>query len=171
VSGRSAVRADSFWEQVNAALDARRDPLEDPRVQQLLTERPERFAQLAAMRSGLARVARTGRRRVLLRTLAAAVVLIVAVPLGPRVTRQAKGTQTTTAAIATPDTGREHAAALEAPVAALQVLAFRAEVTVEGPQGRRTTTFDGRRARLHSEACSERQDVPFFVATTSVALP
>ena len=162
---------DPFWGAVDAALDARRDPLEDPRVQQLLAERPERLAQLAALRSDLAQVARAGRRRVALRAAAAALVLAVAIPLALRVTHQGAGTQDAAAAIATADARTEHASALEASVEPLQVLAFRAEVTVEGPQGRRTTTFDGRRASLQSEARSQDQDVPYFVATTHVALP
>jgi hypothetical protein len=38
-----------FWERVNAALDARRDPLEDARVQQLLEREPELLDELATL--------------------------------------------------------------------------------------------------------------------------
>jgi hypothetical protein len=38
-----------FWERVNAALDARRDPLEDARVQQLLEREPELLDELVAL--------------------------------------------------------------------------------------------------------------------------
>lgn len=165
---------DPFWEAVDAALDARRDPLEDARVQQLLAERPEQLAQLAALRSGLDRVTRAGRRRVLRRTLAAALVLAVAIPLGLRVTRPVAGVADEVAPITTADAETEPPAASGIHPLPLQVLAFRAEVTVDGPGGRRTRVsrgLDGHGATVHAQACSEGGGGPLFVATVSVALP
>jgi hypothetical protein len=40
------MNADAFWERVNAALDERRDPLEDPLVQRELEGSPDRFGEL-----------------------------------------------------------------------------------------------------------------------------
>jgi hypothetical protein len=169
VSGR-----DPFWERVHAALDAHADPLDDAEVQRLLAQQPERLAELAALRSGLAQVTRAGRRRVQLRALAAALVLLVAVPLGLRATRQATGTRGAVAPITAAGAGMGPPAVPAIHAAPLQVLAFRAEVTVEGPRGRRTRVFedlDGRGSTVRTEAGPGAEDVPLFVATVSVALP
>jgi hypothetical protein len=47
------MSSDTFWEAVQGALDAGRDPLEDATVQAALLERPERLAELEALASGL----------------------------------------------------------------------------------------------------------------------
>jgi len=48
-SGHTDSSRNEFWERVNAALDARRDPLEDARVQQLLEREPDLLDELAAL--------------------------------------------------------------------------------------------------------------------------
>jgi hypothetical protein len=165
---------DPFWEQVHAALDARRDPLEDPRVQQLLAERPERLTDLAAVRSGLARVARAGRRRARRRvaTAAAAVALLaVGFAAALRATHPSSSASEAGSPEVVADVGMEPVTVPPIACTPLQVLAFRAEVTVEGPRGRRTSAFDGRQATVRSEARSGRPGALVLVATASVALP
>lgn len=48
-SSHTELSRNEFWERVNAALDARRDPLEDARVQQLLEREPELLDELATL--------------------------------------------------------------------------------------------------------------------------
>jgi hypothetical protein len=50
-----------FWARVNAALDARRDPLEDARVQQLLEREPELLDEFAALQRTLGATADAAR--------------------------------------------------------------------------------------------------------------
>jgi hypothetical protein len=78
---------DAFWGRVNAALDERRDPLEDPQVQRELEGSPERFGELellvhAAGALGQARpLARRGRAAKALLVPGAAAALALALPL------------------------------------------------------------------------------------------
>jgi hypothetical protein len=48
-SNHNELSRNEFWERVNAAFDAQRDPLEDARVQQLLEREPELLEELAAL--------------------------------------------------------------------------------------------------------------------------
>lgn len=79
--------ADALWVAVHAALDARRDPLDDPSVVAALTAAPERLAEVAALRAALCAlpVADRGPRRRLRPMLlaTAAAVLFLAVGLWP----------------------------------------------------------------------------------------
>lgn len=45
---------DAFWDRVNAALDARADPLNDPQVARALELEPERLGELLRLESALA---------------------------------------------------------------------------------------------------------------------
>lgn len=45
-----------FWERVNAVLDQRNDPFEDPDLQSYLMENPEEIEELTALCSGLDRL-------------------------------------------------------------------------------------------------------------------
>lgn len=45
---------DAFWDRVNAALDARADPLDDPQVARALELGPERLGELLRLESALA---------------------------------------------------------------------------------------------------------------------
>jgi hypothetical protein len=78
---------DAFWERVNAALDERRDPLEDPQIQRELDASPERLDELelllrTAGALGQARpLARRGRVAKALLVAGAAAVLALALHL------------------------------------------------------------------------------------------
>jgi hypothetical protein len=75
-------RSDALWPAVHEALDARRDPLDDPRVVAALEAAPERLAEVAALRAGLRALpadSKGPRRHALpLAPLAAAALLIAA---------------------------------------------------------------------------------------------
>ena len=72
---------EEYWTRVQAALDARRDPLEDEAVQRWLLEHPHDVDELAQLRASLHRVERVpsprSRRRVAVLTVAAAGITVV----------------------------------------------------------------------------------------------
>jgi hypothetical protein len=170
-----------FWVQVQGALDARRDPLELPEVQRALAEDPALLDELAALRSGLTLLARTRRRRV--RSFAAAGALVAGV-LGfaawraaqdePRAHEPTVASDSIAAAVA-PAQATE--AADETPPvspAGSRVIAFRAEVTVEGPRGRVTRTTgsegsDGSEVRAIASASRPSDSGAPFDVRASVA--
>jgi hypothetical protein len=196
MSGRSASRKEAFWEQVNAALDARRDPLEVPTLQRLVAAEPALLGELVSLRSGLALVEGTRRRRVVLRVAAAVLVaavglsgargLLRAAPAGHHAGAGAPAVSLHAGAASRPEVlepgalpprdGAADGQDLGPAPAPLRVLAFRAEVTVEGPRGRRTTTHEGRRIVAQSASRPAGDEAPFqtplFLATaSSVTLP
>lgn len=67
-SNHNELSRNEFWERVNAALDARRDPLEDARVQQLLEREPGLLDELATLQLTLDTTRDAARRGAGLRT-------------------------------------------------------------------------------------------------------
>jgi len=171
---------DVFWEQVHAALDARGDPLDLPEVQRGLAEDPARLGQLAALRSGLDLLASRRRRRV--RSFATAAALVALLGAGAWLTLDRGSYQTAASgdvlatvtadpAPTAPAVPRAEPEVLAPEAGPSRVLAFRAEVTVEGPHARRTATFDGRRLSVtsesHAPAGARPYRIPSFVAVAS----
>jgi hypothetical protein len=166
------IERESFWAHVHAALDARRDPLEVPEVQRALAEEPKLLGELAALRSGLELFSRSKRRRV--RSLVAATALVVcaaglaawrAAQAEPRAHELSIEGQTIAAAAAP-------AAIVEAvsplppqDASGSRVIAFRAEVTLEGPHGRLTRSTDALGSVLASASGRSERDAPFQVQT------
>ncbi|HVS08716.1 MAG TPA: hypothetical protein VMS76_02495 [Planctomycetota bacterium] len=125
-----------LWAAIDEALDARADPLADPRVRDLLQRRPEELERWMRLRGRLARLDRSpGRRRSRARpaVLAVAAVALVAACVAALAHRP-RPSGALVAAVAGPD-----AAALRP---AVQVLSFRTSVSTEGPQGRRETRLE-----------------------------
>jgi hypothetical protein len=145
-----------FWEAVQAALDARRDPLEVPEVQRQLAEEPALLDELAALRSALELVER--RKRLSIRSHAAAAALAAFALAGAWLVARREPPMLLSPYVAASGADvavAEPRASEPAPIAApapgdLRVLAFRAEVTLHGPSGRRTASSDASGASARS---------------------
>jgi len=178
VSGREA-----FWEHVHAALDARRDPLDLPEVHRRLAEEPELLGELAALRAGLDLLAIHRRRRIRSFAAAASLVALAALAGAWHVRRTQVASASTASPVETamlePTPGSQ--AAPTSPsrpqrtgasdADGSRVIAFRAEVSVEGPNGRLTATSDASGTRVASAWSHSDRDAPFhfqgLVAVTS----
>ena len=125
-----------LWAAIDEALDARADPLADPRVRDLLQRRPEEMERWMRLRGRLARLERsTGRRRSRARPAALALAAVALVAAG--VAALAHRPRPAGALVAA---AAEPAAAPSRP--AVQVLSFRTSVSTEGPRGRRETRLE-----------------------------
>ena len=161
-----------LWELVQAALDERRDPLADARVQEQLAAEPERLEELLALRERLQLVGGAARPRRSRRVAAAAALVLAGLGLiaAAFLLRGGSGSIEVAHGASVPNQVAE--APAEAPVSdsgpasASRVLAFRAEVTHETPNGRTVTVFDGSRTRRSRESFdrSSATQAPRFVA-------
>jgi hypothetical protein len=137
------TRRNSFWEHVNAALDERRDPLEDALVQACIAEEPELALELARLHARIhALPVPAGRRRRRVAILAGAVLLVAVGAYGIRVAMRQPGVldapRTTT-----PSAGSDAVAVRSSDAPGNAVIAFRSEVIVESAESRTVTRFDG----------------------------
>ena len=141
---------DVFWERVNAALDERRDPLDDPEVQVLVADEPEFVpefvADLARLRTRLGELSKSRRQRPRRVAGMAAAAIVGLAGVFALWREWSRSTPSTDLAKSFP------MAASDLP--ALGVLAFRAEVVVDGPSGRTINRFDGTRVRTIRETRS-----------------
>ncbi len=148
---------DLFWERVDAALDERRDPLDDVEVQRLVAERPELLDELAHLQATLAHLpsATTQRSRRRVASLAFAALLAVTVATAWWLRRERR--EPLVALVTTPANGES------------RVLSFHAEVVVENSTGRTTTYFDGEhlvrtRETFAQPSSTDERGSPAFVA-------
>ena len=128
------MNRDNFFEQVNLALDERRDPIDDARVRSWLVEHPEDLETLERLRrilDGLAEPSRT-RKRGIVRRVASILVLAAA-----------------TLAIVLWVQGSHSEAPSDTPEAAAHIFHYRLSVETETPTRRtvRTATPSGRTVR------------------------
>ncbi len=164
------IERESFWAHVHGALDARRDPLEVPEVQRALAEEPELLDELAALSSGLELLGRSKQRRA--RSFAAAAVLIVCVASiaawrGARTTSSDSGSADPTIVSAAAPAQVAEVVSLRplANTAGSRVIAFRAEVTLDGPHGRWTRSTDASGSVLASASNPSDRSAPIAVQT------
>ena len=148
-----------FWRRVDAALDERRDPLDDPEVQRLAAEHPELLDELARLRAALAHLPDEPRKRSTRRvaSFAAAAALLATLALAWWLRRD-----------------REPPVEALAPPApqtadASRVLSFRAELVWEDAAGRTTTVVDGAHVSRTRESyvrgpSTDDRTTPAFVA-------
>jgi hypothetical protein len=177
VARSSSDSRELLWERVHAALDAGNDPLDDAGVQEGLETRPELLVELARSRARLAAVggvergavpasAGVERRRVRRRVAAAAALAfasagLVAVAgldslgawLAPRGGADDRGELETGAELASGASGVRPIPSTSPRASAMrsEVLAFTAEVVIEGPDGRSVAIFDGRDVRSSTQ--------------------
>ena len=159
-----------FWEAVQAALDARRDPLEVPEVQRALAEEPKLLDELAALSAGLGMLTRTQRSRASSFAVAAALVVCVAGVAAWRGALGASSAAGTEGQTIESAEAPAQVAEIESPLplastAGSRVIAFRVEVTVEGPHGRLTRSTDALGSVLASASGRSDRDAPFQVQT------
>lgn len=160
---------ETFWERVHEALDARRDPLDDERVQTELESAPELLDELATLQrsfDGL-RVKAPGialRRAAAGKRVAAAALVLVMGALLLRfavdATRPDVDTSTATPAI------------VEGPSAS--VLSFQVTLIDESPTERVVTEFDGRTTTVTREyfgAPRTNDSSPSFFASLTTHVP
>ncbi len=142
------TRRDSFWEHVNAALDERRDPLEDALVQECIADEPELALELARL-SGQVEALQTfgSRRRRRVAALAAVILLATAGVYEGIVHLMPQSSDTgATATTENPESRGAVVAGRTGSVGGSAVLSFRSEVVVESPDSRTITHFDGQRS-------------------------
>ena len=149
-----------FWEHVHAALDERRDPLADERVQLLVAEDPTRLDELLALRERVANLPASRPRRRLAKVAAVAAVVLVAATAAWFALRN-----------------RHEQAATAPPVASESlasrscVISFQARVVTESADTRSTIDFDGEHVTRSHEFFSESngddptRPQPTFVAS------
>jgi len=164
------IERESFWAQVHAALDARRDPLEETEVQRALVEEPKLLDELAALRSGLELLARSRRRRGRSFAAAAALVAWVAGIAAWRAALAASSEadsagHTIESAAAPAEAVKPVGPLAPASDAGSRVIAFRAEVTLDGPLGRVTRSTDATGSVLASTASPFDRNAPFAIQT------
>jgi hypothetical protein len=125
-----------LWPLIDEALDARADPLADPRVRRMLRARPDQMERLTALSGRLARLERAAdRRQARPRTAVLAVAALALAAAGvAALAYRPRPAGALVAAVAGPE-----AAALQP---AVQVLSFRTSVSTEGPKGRRETRLE-----------------------------
>ena len=142
------TRRESFWEHVNAALDERRDPLEDALVQECIADEPELALELARLSGRIEALhALRSRRRRRVAAIAATIVLAAAGVYEGIVRRVPQSSVTSVPA--TPESSEARGAALadrSGSAGGSAVLAFRSEVIVESAESRTVTHFDGQRS-------------------------
>lgn len=117
---------DEFWDHVNAALDERRDPFADPRVQRAVLEQSELLFELERLDRRLTFAGSPARRGSLALTLTAAALLVA---IGAWALR--------------PERRAESARVAESPVPSARVLSSRISFTHADVHGTRTTTLAG----------------------------
>lgn len=161
----------TFWQHVQAALDARRDPLEVPEVQRHLAEEPALLDELAALREGLELLAQRKRTRV--RSLGAATVFLGLAGLAGAWHAARWSTELPEplraidlAVVATPEVvqcasslsnlGQRAAGSPAVRPASSHVIAFRAEVSLAGPLALRTAASGSSGSSLAS--ATDRED-------------
>lgn len=136
-------RDELWWERVNAALDERRDPLEDAAVEAAIVERPERLAEVLALRERLALVTSgeqlTAPRSRRLRRVAALVAGCAAVAVAWLTLARVE--RSTPPAVAAPPA-----------IDGSRVLSLCASEVRERADQRTTITFDGRRVVERTES-------------------
>ena len=164
------IERESFWAQVHAALDARRDPLEVPEVQRALAEEPKLLDEFAALNAGLEVLARSKWRRA--RSFATAAVLVaciagIAAWRGAPVASSGavRAEKAIVSAVAPAETLEALGAPWEPNVAGSRLIAFRAEVTLDGPHGRWTRSTDATGSVLASASSPADRSAPFAVQT------
>jgi hypothetical protein len=144
------TRREAFWEHVNAALDERRDPLEDVLVQACVAEEPDLALELARLHARIEVLPIPPiRRRRRVAILAGAVLLATVAAYGIRGAMRERSVLDTSRTT-TSSAGNDAVAVRspEAPESA--VIAFRSEVIVESAESRTITRFDGERSwRTH----------------------
>ena len=119
------MNRDDFFEQVNLALDDRRDPIDDVRVRAWLIEHPEDFEALERLRTTLDHLASTSHPRTpdLIRRVASIAALVVA-----------------TASVSLLAWKGVRTEPVGSPQAAAHIYHFRISVVTETPTGRTVTT-------------------------------
>ena len=136
-----------FWQRVNAALDERRDPLADERVQTLVAEDPARLDELLALRERIAHLpASSPRRRISkVASLAAAVLAVGAAAwFALRRPKEQVASTPTVANAATVSSDPRSC-----------VISFEAHVVIESDNTRSTIDFDGEHVVRAREVFSE----------------
>ena len=143
-----------FWERVNAALDERRDPLRDERVQMLVAEDPARLEELLALRERVATLADSRPRRRISRVAAAAVVVIAAASVWfVENTVPQQFVPDSALATATPNATNE-----SGTNCCGTVFSFHAHIVTESADSRTTIDFDGERVLRSREVFSPSND-------------
>lgn len=134
------MKTHEFWQRVNEALDARRDPLDDEAIQRELEQSPELLEEFASLRSGLEVIATS-----------------TPTSAAPRVARSRRVAAAAALLLGCGATVwfLTHKSAPEAPSNSTEalptftalpcdtVLAFSASITVETPYERVVTEYDG----------------------------
>jgi len=184
---------DAFWTHVHAALDARRDPLEVAEVQRALSEDPALLGELADLGRGLELLERRRRSHARSLAAAAVLVGLaglagawhaarsgsessqrssdsaVVAPLGDPPASAALSSLARSDSVLEPATQRGSAqTTAEAGAGAARntdsrVLAFRAEVSVEGPGGRTAAASDAEGTRIASASSPLGSRAPFHM--------